>query len=160
MQQGSLNRPLCSLDKEVLRRGNTRRLSGKPEPLTKVHKCVPKESTAQFNFSNYSIALKGASYNFSGSIPPEFENKLPVHHHKQRFGKIATTITYYIQQYFSALGTVLPKPYTWKRNFLHIIQKGIRLVTIKLEICVSQNLAKLGKAHKMWGMGRRGSIVA
>ena len=31
-----------------------------------------------------------ARYSFSGSIPPKFENKL--RRHKQRFGKIATTI--------------------------------------------------------------------
>ena len=31
-----------------------------------------------------------ARYSFSGSIPPKFEHKL--RRHKQRFGKIATTI--------------------------------------------------------------------
>ena len=34
--------------------------------------------------------IKAARYSFSGSIPPKFEHKL--RRHKQRFGKIATTI--------------------------------------------------------------------
>ena len=34
--------------------------------------------------------VKVARYSFSGSIPPKFEHKL--NRHKQRFGKIATTI--------------------------------------------------------------------
>ena len=34
--------------------------------------------------------LKVARYSFSGSIPPKFEHKL--RRHKQRFGKIATTV--------------------------------------------------------------------
>ena len=38
-----------------------------------------------------SIAkIKAARHSFSGSIPPKFEHKL--RRHKQRFGKIATTI--------------------------------------------------------------------
>ena len=37
-----------------------------------------------------SLALKVARYSFSGSIPPKFEHKL--RRHKQRFGKIATTV--------------------------------------------------------------------
>ena len=36
------------------------------------------------------IGRKVARYSFSGSIPPKFEHKL--RHHKQRFGKIATTV--------------------------------------------------------------------
>ena len=35
-------------------------------------------------------ALKVARYSFSGSIPPTFERKL--RRHKQRFGKIDTTV--------------------------------------------------------------------
>ena len=35
-------------------------------------------------------AQKVARYSFSGSIPPKFEHKL--RHHKQKFGKIATTV--------------------------------------------------------------------
>ena len=34
--------------------------------------------------------LKVARYSFSGSIPPKFEDKL--RRHKQRFGKIGTTV--------------------------------------------------------------------
>ena len=34
--------------------------------------------------------LKVARYSFSRSIPPKFEHKL--RRHKQRFGKIATTV--------------------------------------------------------------------
>ena len=34
--------------------------------------------------------FKVARYSFSGSIPPTFEHKL--RRHKQRFGKIATTV--------------------------------------------------------------------
>ena len=34
--------------------------------------------------------IKVARYSFSGSIPPKFEHKLS--RHKQRFGKIATTV--------------------------------------------------------------------
>ena len=34
--------------------------------------------------------LKVARYSFSGSIPPKFERKL--RRHKQRFGKINTTV--------------------------------------------------------------------
>ena len=34
--------------------------------------------------------LKMARYSFSGPIPPKFEHKL--RHHKQSFGKIATTV--------------------------------------------------------------------
>lgn len=70
------NRPLCSLDKEVSRQGNTTvtdkeiqasKWKASDEPLTKKdNKSGAKESTAQSNFSNYSIALKVASYNFSG----------------------------------------------------------------------------------------------
>ena len=37
-----------------------------------------------------ACALKVARYSFSGSIPPKFEQKL--RRHKQRFGKIATTV--------------------------------------------------------------------
>ena len=45
--------------------------------------------------SDHSLAksireLKVARYSFSGSIPPKFEHKL--RRHKQRFGKIATTV--------------------------------------------------------------------
>ena len=36
------------------------------------------------------IVLKVARYGFSGSMPPKFEHKLRCH--KQRFGKIATTV--------------------------------------------------------------------
>ena len=79
--------------------------------------------------------VKVAQYSFSGSIPPKFEHKLPCQ--KQRFGKIATIILldrsnydqgyndiaviiatkwcyylFYLQQYFLALGTVLPKSFT------------------------------------------------
>ena len=71
------------------------------------------------------IGLKVALYSFSGSIPPKFEHKL--RRHKQRFGKIAATVAsddqgcsdigvviatkwryylFYLQQYFSALGSV------------------------------------------------------
>ena len=78
-----------------------------------------------------------ARYSFSGSIPPKFEHKL--RRHKQSFGKIATTVVldedenlllsglqrhrschsnemtlllFYLQQYISTLGTVLPKSFT------------------------------------------------
>ena len=34
--------------------------------------------------------IKVARYSFSGSTPPKFEHKL--RRHKQRFGKIATTV--------------------------------------------------------------------
>ena len=34
--------------------------------------------------------FKVARYSFSGSLPPKFEHKL--RRHKQRFGKIATTV--------------------------------------------------------------------
>ena len=37
-----------------------------------------------------SALLKVARYSFSGSIPPKFERKL--RRHKQRFGKINTTV--------------------------------------------------------------------
>ena len=37
-----------------------------------------------------NISLKVARYSFSGSIPPKFERKL--RRHKQRFGKINTTV--------------------------------------------------------------------
>ena len=36
------------------------------------------------------MELKVARYSFSGSIPPKFERKL--RRHKQRFGKIDTTV--------------------------------------------------------------------
>ena len=38
----------------------------------------------------YKLGFKVARHSFSGSIPPKFEHKL--RRHKQRFGKIATTI--------------------------------------------------------------------
>ena len=41
-------------------------------------------------FFFYSYFLKVARYSFSGPIPPKFEHKL--RHHKQSFGKIATTV--------------------------------------------------------------------
>ena len=37
-----------------------------------------------------SLTLKVARYSFSRSIPPKFESKL--RRHKQRFGKIDTTV--------------------------------------------------------------------
>ena len=37
-----------------------------------------------------TCAVKVARYSFSGSIPPKLEYKL--RRHKQRFGKIATTV--------------------------------------------------------------------
>ena len=40
--------------------------------------------------SGNTIALTVARYSFSGSIPPKFERKL--RRHKQRFGKINTTV--------------------------------------------------------------------
>ena len=44
-----------------------------------------------FSFSHtVSIRFKVARYSFSGSIPPTFERKL--RRHKQRFGKIETTV--------------------------------------------------------------------
>ena len=40
---------------------------------------------------NYAkMPLKVARYSFSGSIPPKFERKL--RRHKQKFGKINTTV--------------------------------------------------------------------
>ena len=76
--------------------------------------------------------LKVARYSFSGPIPLKFEHKL--RRHKQSFGKIATTVVldedenllwsglqrhrschsylFYLQQYISALGTVLRKSVT------------------------------------------------
>ena len=38
----------------------------------------------------YNGLFKVARYSFSGSIPRKFEQEL--RHHKQRFGKIATTV--------------------------------------------------------------------
>ena len=38
----------------------------------------------------YKLGFKVARYSFSRSIPPKFEHKLL--RHKQRFGKIATTV--------------------------------------------------------------------
>ena len=37
-----------------------------------------------------TFGIKVARYSFSRSIPPKFEHKL--RYHKQRFGKIATTV--------------------------------------------------------------------
>ena len=81
--------------------------------------------------------FKVARYSFSRPIPPKFEDNL--RRHKQSFGKIATTVVldkdenllwsglqwhrsciatkwryylFYLQKYFSALGTVLPKSFT------------------------------------------------
>ena len=42
------------------------------------------------SFPTWSCSFKVAGYSFSGSIPPKFEHKL--HRHKQRFGKIDTTV--------------------------------------------------------------------
>ena len=42
------------------------------------------------NFSYIFYKIKVARYSFSGSIPPTFERKL--RRHKQRFGKIDTTV--------------------------------------------------------------------
>ena len=39
---------------------------------------------------NHCITVLRWLDSFSGSIPPKFEHKL--HRHKQRFGKIATTV--------------------------------------------------------------------
>ena len=44
------------------------------------------EGTWLFHFG----LLRVARYSFSGSMPPKFEHKLRLH--KQRFGKIATTV--------------------------------------------------------------------
>ena len=82
-------------------------------------------------------SIKVARYSVLGSIPPEFEHKL--RRHKQIFGKMATTVVldkndicynqgcndigvviptkwryylFYLQQYISALGTVLSKSFT------------------------------------------------
>ena len=81
-------------------------------------------------------SLKVARYSFSRPIPPKFEHK--IRFHKQSFGKIATTVVldkmkicydhgcngigvviatkwrnylFYLQNYFSALATVLPKSF-------------------------------------------------
>ena len=40
--------------------------------------------------SSFYITVKVARYSFLGSIPPKFERKL--RRHKQRFGKINTTV--------------------------------------------------------------------
>ena len=42
------------------------------------------------NFEIFYQNFKVARYSFSGSIPPKFERKL--RRHKQRFGKINTTV--------------------------------------------------------------------
>ena len=42
------------------------------------------------NLFSFQSTFKAARYSFSASIPPTFEHKL--RHHKQRFGKIATTV--------------------------------------------------------------------
>ena len=39
--------------------------------------------------------IKVARYSFSGPIPPKFENKL--RRHKQSFGKIATTVIFFVE---------------------------------------------------------------
>ena len=51
-----------------------------------------RDAIMTFNyFLTYSLtSIKVARYSFSGSIPPKFEHKL--RRHKQRFGKIATTV--------------------------------------------------------------------
>ena len=72
--------------------------------------------------------FKVVRHSFSGPIPPKFEHKL--RRHKQSFGKIAITVVldedenlswsvlqwryflFCLQQYISALGTVLPKSFT------------------------------------------------
>ena len=43
-----------------------------------------------FAIGQVNSVLKVARYSFSGSIPPKCEHK--INHHKQRFGKIATTV--------------------------------------------------------------------
>ena len=42
------------------------------------------------SFTTHTFTIKVARNSFSGSIPPKFEHKL--RRHKQRFGKIATTV--------------------------------------------------------------------
>ena len=115
--------------------------------ISQLIKCKSVESRqytwfVQFNYLGkrwfVKIAkFKVAQYSFLRSIPPKFERKL--RRHKQRFGKIDTTVVldkeeicydqgcndigvaiatkwrhylFYLQQYFSALGTVLPKSFT------------------------------------------------
>ena len=51
---------------------------------------VGTESGSSREISEFSIFLKVARYSFSRSIPPKFEHKL--RRHKQRFGKIDTTV--------------------------------------------------------------------
>ena len=48
------------------------------------------ERTFLSNTAKFYLFLKVARYSFSGSIPPKFERKL--RRHKQRFGKINTTV--------------------------------------------------------------------
>ena len=43
-----------------------------------------------FAMGRVNSVLKVARYSFSGSIPPKFEHKLS--RHKQRFGKMTTTV--------------------------------------------------------------------
>ena len=49
-----------------------------------------KRYTRRVHGSPYINSIKVARYSFSGSIPPTFERKL--RRHKQRFGKINTTV--------------------------------------------------------------------
>ena len=85
----------------------------------------------------FALLFKLAWYSFSASMPPKFEYKL--RRHKQRFGKIATTVvldkdeiflwsglqwhqschsnemrplSILLQQSFSALGTIVSKSFT------------------------------------------------
>ena len=46
--------------------------------------------TGNDNYTDYTREVKVARYSFSRSIPPKFEHKL--RRHKQRFGKIDTTV--------------------------------------------------------------------
>ena len=121
------------------RRGNNEQLFLEPKwalPWGAIH---TQEGFPSTDIAGDECQLsKVARYSFSGSIRPKFEHKLRPH--KQSwFGKIATTIVldkdeicqdqgcnnigvviatkwhhylFYLQQYFSALGSVLPKSFT------------------------------------------------
>ena len=53
-------------------------------------KTVRKQERKKATFYCSFVSLKVARYSFSGSIPPTFERKL--RRHKQRFGKIDSTV--------------------------------------------------------------------
>ena len=80
----------CHNITKLLRKNTTKGINNKLISRIDELKMIYFNALLFIKINPYHWSIKVARYRFSGSIPPTFERKL--RRHKQRFGKINTTV--------------------------------------------------------------------